>query len=190
VDRAEFLGRAGCGCGLALLFGMARSRAAAAEDGTCEKAVEFSKHWVADMMDQMDSQLDPSTRERVMEACGRACFRESHQETSPPTAAVDLNAWLAGVQNEVGAENLYREGDTVHFKYVANPRGLRVADGYCLCPIVEDGPRTLSPTYCHCSVGYVSELFARGSGRPVKVELLDSLRRGGKECHFVVRFLA
>ena len=74
-------------------------------------------------------------------------------------------------------------------KYVGNPRGLRVADGYCLCPILEDGPRQLSPTYCHCSVGYVAASFEHGSGRKVRVQLVDSLRRGGKECHFAVRFV-
>jgi hypothetical protein len=47
-------------------------------------------------------------------------------------------------------------------------------------------PADLSPTYCHCSVGYVAYLFERSIGRPVRVELLESLRGGGKACRFAV----
>lgn len=57
-------------------------------------------------------------------------------------------------------------------------------DGYCMCPIVESGPPGLSPTFCYCSTGYVKEAFERHIGKPVKVELLDSLKMEGKDCIF------
>jgi len=44
--------------------------------------------------------------------------------------------------------------------------------------------KTLSPTYCLCSVGYVREMHERVLGRPVEVELADSVLRGGKRCRF------
>jgi len=75
----------------------------------------------------------------------------------------------------------------VYFNYVGNPKGLKIADGYCLCPMLENGPPALSPTYCYCSVGYVGFMFHKLiTGKPVQVELLESLRGGGKACRFKV----
>ncbi|HQT92614.1 MAG TPA: DUF6144 family protein, partial [Candidatus Kryptobacter bacterium] len=56
--------------------------------------------------------------------------------------------------------------------------------GYCLCPLVESGPEGLSGTYCDCSVGYVREMFRTYTGKAVSVELLESLKRGGRTCRF------
>jgi hypothetical protein len=202
MDRKQFLGTtlsAGAGCCVAALLaraGMAHADEAAGPP--CDGKIDFVRGWVQDFMAQMDAQLDQATRDRLMEANGRACFTGalasgfygSSADKKPAAPPPDLEAWFAGFQKAVGPERLYREGDVIHFKYSQNPRGLRVADGYCLCPILEDGPRQLSPTYCHCSVGYVSASFEHYSGRKVKVELVDSLRRGGKECHFAARFVA
>jgi hypothetical protein len=191
MDRKQFLGtslRLSACCGAALLLDGALSRVRAEGSGpSCEGKVEFVKQWVVDIMQQLDAALDQPTRERLMEANGRACYVGAYGEAKPPSTPPDLDEWLSGFQKHVGRENLWREGDAIHFKYVGNPAGLKIADGYCLCPIVEDGPRALSPTYCHCSVGYVTEIFKRGSGRTATVTLVDSLRRGGQECHFLVR---
>ncbi len=200
MDRQEFLcssARVGLGCGAALLLG--RSGLWAAEEvrpSPCQRRVEFVRAWVQDFMANMDAQLDQATREKLMEANGRACFEGAiasgfYGSAAPQKAAepVDIDAWFKAFQQHVGPERLYREGAAIHFKYGGNPRGLKIADGYCLCPILEDGPRQLSPTYCHCSVGYVTASCEHSSGRKVKVELADSLRRGGKECHFILRFV-
>jgi hypothetical protein len=64
-------------------------------------------------------------------------------------------------------------------------RGLMEANGRA-CAMGAYGPPDLSPTYCHCSVGYVAYMFERNLGRPVRVELLESLRGGGKACRFAV----
>ncbi len=57
-------------------------------------------------------------------------------------------------------------------------------DGYCLCPAVEKGPEGLSGTYCECSAAYLAEMFRRATERPVRVQLLESLKRGGNTCKF------
>jgi predicted hydrocarbon binding protein len=53
---------------------------------------------------------------------------------------------------------------------------------------MEDVPRDIPGLYCHCSVGYVREIFARNLGKPVQVELQESVLQGGKACSFLVRF--
>jgi hypothetical protein len=57
------------------------------------------------------------------------------------------------------------------------------------CPLTEKGPEGLSGLYCECSVGYVKYMIERVTGTTVKVELLESLKRGGKGCNGVVGLL-
>lgn len=57
----------------------------------------------------------------------------------------------------------------------------------CLCPAAEaQGAGKLSPTYCWCSVGYVKELHERVFGRPVNVELVQSVLMGHPRCRFLI----
>jgi hypothetical protein len=210
MDRKQFLGRsiqlaAGIGLGCPCLGGAdekaktpGRPAPGAAAAGPCpktagdyahatsfEQRVDFGKTWAARFMRVMDERLDEKTRQGLMEANGRACAMGAY---GPPDPAkhVAVDDFVAGLARHVGPENARREGDVVYFSYKGNPEGLRVSDGYCLCPLVEDGPADLSPTYCHCSVGYVAYMFERNIGRPVRVELLESLRSGGKACRFAV----
>jgi len=153
--------------------------------------VQFTKLWVSRMMDNLDKHVDEPTRKRLMEACGKTCFVGAHGEAKPTEASpVKEQAFLDRHQARFGKDSVRREGNEtlLDFWYSQNPRGLKVSDGYCLCPVVEDGPEKLSPTYCHCSVGYVREMFSRELGKPVSVELIRSLRRGDRECRFLVRY--
>lgn len=42
----------------------------------------------------------------------------------------------------------------------------------------------MSASYCWCSVGYVQEIHERVFGRPVNVELVESVLRGNPRCRF------
>jgi len=118
---------------------------------------------------------------------GETCYRGSlgapANETPKP---IEIDALVAGMKQYGGEEMARREGNTIYFQYIKNPAGLRVADGYCLCPLVESGPPGLSGTYCQCSVGYVRAMISRALGKPVQVELTESLKRGGKGCRFTI----
>lgn len=195
MDRKEFLGRslkvaAGFGFACPCLAGQDPDASAVKAAGdyahatTFEKRTEFARTWVGRFMKVLDERLDETARGELMEANGRACAVGAYGPPGPTTLTVD--ELVARLVSHVGDANCRREGDVVFFGYVQNPGGLRVADGYCLCPLVEDGPKDLSPTYCHCSVGYVAYMFERSLGRRVRVELLESLRSGGKACRFAV----
>lgn len=64
------------------------------------------------------------------------------------------------------------------------PAALDKSTGHCFSPLVENRPKGLSATYCQCSVGYMKESFRVLAGKEPKVELLESVLRGGKECRF------
>lgn len=200
MDRKDFLktiGKAGVATGtLAVLGGPcccfaaaqdkpATGQKAAAKGTPCEERLAFADRWTKRFFDAVDAELDEPTRTRFMEANGRACYRGSRQG-QPAPKPVSADAFVADLQKYVGKENARQEGNTVYFNYVANPAGLKVSDGYCLCPLVETGPKGLSGTFCTCSVGYVREMFSQALGKSVQVELLESLKRGGKACRFKV----
>ncbi len=153
----------------------------------CEKKVDFAKRWIKRFMNVMDKNLDENTRKRIMENCGKECFCSAHSEVKWPNQGIEtVDLFLQQMETLFGKENAYRDGKKIFYNYVQNPKGLKIEDGYCLCPLTEDGPEGLSPTYCICSTGYVKEMFERMMGQPVEVELLESLRRGGKKCKFLI----
>ncbi len=194
MDRKEFLsavGRAGMACcGLSLLgrrAGAEQSVPAATVPVTAEsRKVEFAKKWTKRFFDVLDAELDEPTRRRIMERNGKACHQGSLNGAQPRGTLEQL---VKSIAKSNGEDSIRLEGNTVYFKYVANPRGLQVADGYCLCPLVEDGPPNLSKTFCYCSVGYVRDIFEGITGRQARVELLESLKGGGKACRFRIDML-
>ena len=149
---------------------------------SCEDKEKFSQKWVKRFFDVFDKNLDDGKKKEIMENCGKICFQGSQVDKKVNPVDVDvLIEWINKATGEIAAK---RDRNVVDFHYVANPRGLKVADGYCLCPLVESGPEGLSGTYCDCSVGYVKEMFQMYTGRAATVDLLESLKRGGKTCRF------
>jgi hypothetical protein len=157
------------------------------------RRMEVAEQWIQRLMGNMDALLDDETRNRLMHACGRACYNAAfgvRSEEPPPSGALDA---LLGASQARGETEIRREGNTVYYQYgpsEQNPYGLRILDGYCMCPVVESGPAELSPTYCQCSAGYVREMFERMTGEPCRVEVLESLRSGGSTCRFKVDILS
>ncbi len=189
MDRKEFLKNAGVAAGSLAFLGAPCSCLAGTFTSDppvtpCEKKQEFAQIWMKRFFDALDQNVDEETRKKLMHANGSACYRGSlGGETVKPMPVDD---WIAAIQKYVGKENCRREKDAIYFNYVGNPEGLKVDDGYCLCPIVESGPPGLSGTYCECSIGYVTDMFEMHTGNKYHVELLESLKRGGKKCRFKI----
>ncbi len=201
MDRKQFLKASGCCAALAMLHratgeatapapAPANQPAAPAQGAAgppltpAEVRVQWAETWAKRFFDVFDANLDPETRERIMRANGRACNEQGLAQGKRQLPPLDV--FIGNVRAHLGDEAIRREGDVVYFNYVQNPRGLKVADGYCLCPLVETGPKGLSPTFCFCSVGYVQHMFEVMAGHPVNVELLASLKRGDSGCRFKV----
>ena len=203
MNRKEFLLAGGCCAALAML----RNASAATPDAAAstpaptppppspagppltpaEKRAAFGERWAKLFFDAFDANLDEPTREKIMRANGRACHTLAIKNRAFHELPHSVDEFIAYIhQFPGGKDTIRREGDTVWFSYVQNPSGLKVADGYCLCPLVETGPAGLSGTYCFCSVGYVQHMFELMAGHPVQVQLLESLKRGGKGCKFKI----
>lgn len=152
--------------------------------------MDFTQKWIKRFFEILDQQIDEKTRTLLMQTNGNACAKGAYGEiiNTKPASLEEIDNTIALWQQKLGKENIFRSNNIVYFNYVGNPKGLKISDGYCLCPMIENGPTTLSPTYCQCSVGYVQYMFQKLiTFNPVQVELLESLRGGGKACRFKVR---
>jgi hypothetical protein len=210
MNRKEFLvqitGYGALGAGLAKMAlapccAAAQSLSAAQtkpEVGTpIEKRMSWEHIWVKRFFDNLDAQVDEPTRTRLMHANGRSCYRgavdppknnNTPKEFTMQQFPGTLDEFITLINKYSGpTPAARREGNIVYFDYVANPWGLKNEDGWCLCPLIEQGPEGISGTFCECSVGYVTEMFTDIAHQPVQVELLESLKRGGKRCRFKIQ---
>jgi len=209
MDRKQFMKQSlraalGC-CGAAFAFGQDRRNpgggaVSLTEDLTRRirdgaKSPDWRKMEEAGMkfkamMDHMDAMLDEETKIKLLNACGRSCFTNAfgvadERKRSPEQAEAYLkNLEKSGIEVKRGKDTI-----TVFYRWGAkqNPYGLSMQEWYCMCPIVESGAPGMSKSYCSCSAGYVKEGFERSTGKTVlKVEVLESILQGGKDCRFKV----
>jgi hypothetical protein len=150
------------------------------------KRMEFGDGWVRRFFEAMDQTIDEPSRKKLMMANGKACYSAyaGPQKRQPgPDALQKFTEWIA----QSGKEKGYSlDGKVITFEFVGSAEtGQASPEKICLCPMAEaQAAGKISPTYCLCSVGYVKEMHERILGRPVEVELVDSVLRGGQRCKF------
>jgi len=198
INRKEFIGAIGkMGIGTCMCTAAAGMRAAFGSqttqtkpgDKTVERAakrMEFGDIWVKRFFDVLDKTVDEATRTKLMMENGKACFIDyagPSKQKPGPDALDRFTKWV--VKN--GKEKGYSiEGKVISFEFTSSAEtGQASPESICLCSMGEaQTAGKISPTYCLCSVGYVREMHERILGRPVQVELVDSVLRGGKRCQF------
>jgi len=74
---------------------------------------------------------------------------------------------------------VWRDGDIVHVRYGKVSKG-------CYCPAAKYRPAKPNDIHCYCSRASHQAVWETALGRPVRVELVESVRRGGRTCHFAV----
>lgn len=185
MKRKEFLSKGACACiaSGALLTGSQKAFCSSVEEGTpCEEKHKFAQTYVKRLMDILNEKLDEKTRVDLVRTMGMTCARGAYGEKDNAADKIPVDEFVKKLNGRI-------VGNTIYWEYKGNPDGLNIADGWCLCPLVEKGPEGLSGLYCECSVGYVTYMFERYSTAKVQVELLESLKRGGKGCKFKITVL-
>ncbi len=178
MDRKEFLttsvkGTLGC-CAFALFADTAPAQTAKPPEADPEK--EFTRNWMEDLFDSMYKELDEPTRVKVMAGCGRGCFRRfQFKQDIAKQGKGSVEALLEAYKKNF---EVWREGGLVHVRYGAVNR-------QCYCPAARYHPARPRDMHCECTRATHQTVFETALERPVKVEIVDSLRRGGPTCHFV-----
>ena len=126
----------------------------------------------------MDARLDEPTRASVMEQCGRNCAWHGRAEKirEMRKKCLTMDDFYAGlVKVLLTGVPLERDGFIVYASY---PRRY--------CGRVSATKEPISQTYCHCGKGYWVAMFEHALGRPVRVDLLQSVVTGGSTCRFAI----
>jgi hypothetical protein len=130
------------------------------------------------------------------EAAAAAPPRPAEQEPPADRDSLFVQNWLSDLLAAMDAQldrearvklmeaykknfEIWREGDLVHIRYG------EVSD-HCYCPAANYRPAKPGDIHCECTRSTHQTIFETALGRPFKVDIADSLRRGGKTCHFIV----
>jgi hypothetical protein len=147
-------------------------------DNTLEKLKHekaFLEGWLSDLLDAIQSELDEPACIRLMAGCGRGCYRRhAFKQQLAAQGQGSLERLVAALQNNFEA---WQAEDGVHIRYGET-------SSRCYCPVLPDRDDGL---HCQCTRATHQAIFEAALGRPVQVDILETLRRGGKTCHFVAR---
>jgi hypothetical protein len=186
MNRAAFLlttSRLACGSCLAALAGSRLGAdaeppadAVTPVDEALQRARDenlFTANWMTDLFEAIDREVDPAAQLRLMRACGEGCFRRHKFKQDIAAAAEgDIGKLLDAYRRNFGIE---RQGDLVHIRY----------GDHCYCPAARNRPARPHDLHCECTRFTHEAIFSQALGRPIRVELLESVRRGGRTCHLV-----
>ena len=145
---------------------------------------------VKNAIQRLDALVDEKTRIQIMQNCGYNCAKKNSKVIERAVARrkkfASINEFLdAEQQKPMKGTRLTREGDILYQFYTpqAFTRPMR-----CYCGLLRGLPRdeSVSKTYCHCSRGFVEKYWASVLGKPVKVDLLQSVVCGDRECKFAI----
>jgi hypothetical protein len=139
---------------------------------------EFIQNWLTDLLEAIETELDRETRVRLIEACGKGCFhRFDFKQDISRRGQGSLDNLIAAYRQNF---EIWREGSLVHIRYGEVSAG-------CYCPAARFRPARADDLHCECTRMTHQTIFETALGRPFVVEVVESVRRGGKTCHFLVR---
>ncbi len=174
MDRKDFL--RGC-CALTVLSAVSPAEAATAPaDATGDLA--FIQNWLSDLMTAIDTGVDEPTKVRLMSVCGQQCFRR--YQFKQDIAAKGKGSVDKLIEAYKSNFEIWREGDQVHIRYG------KVSPG-CYCPAAKYREPRPNDLHCYCSRATHQAVWETALGHPVKIDILESVRRGAKTCHFLVQ---
>ncbi len=154
----------------------ANATATPAELAQARGEADFVRHWVTDLLDTAEKELPRELQVKLIEGCGRGCFRRHEfKRAIAEQGKGDVDKLVAAYKKNF---EVWRDGQSVHIRY-------GVVSSRCYCPVVKDRPAKPNDLHCECTRMTHQSIFETALGRPVRVEVLETLRRGGRTCHFL-----
>lgn len=177
MDRKAFITGGLAAIGAAIAGG-------AAAEGDCAKLLEderrseeFVAHWLDDLFAAIDAEVERPTRVRLLEACGRACYRRHTFKQEIAKAGAGSLEKLAAAY--AASFESWLEGGVLHIRYGKVSKG-------CYCPAARTRPARPDDVHCECTKATHQAVCEAALGRPCRMEIVETVRRGGRTCHFAV----
>ena len=138
--------------------------------------MNIEKLWIKSVIGLMDQELKKEDLSRILEKCGRGC------------------AFGCGMVEKIQKAGLNPQDPDEVFQKLQSPDlfGTRISKGddcfytvvydHCFCPYVNDNIAETPASYCECTKGWTKQVFETAFGRPVEVEIEQTIIRGGEYC--------
>ena len=176
MNRQDFLKTCAAGlCACTATSLIAPTSASAAEPAKPEDwRFQFIKKRYAKLLEDLAGRVDERTMDEILRHLGRYCastlpILQNHQG--------DFEGFIAEFKQRAGEDITYdRAKGTIT---IVGPER-----GDCFCPLIDC--RYTPKTACNCSLGWQQHVYETLLGKKVRVELTESVLRGGKRCAFIV----
>ncbi len=172
----------------------------------CEVGLDERFAWVKGAVQRLEGAADAQQAYDCLSSCAhvfppsqidklRAVYARARSEGAEPLAAVDAVLDFMAVDPGWG-ERPRREGRVIyHSKRPRDPKAFEAATtpaekarAYCFCPIIRERlDAGMPPAFCNCGAGWFRQQWEGATGRPVQIEIVESLLRGDERCTFAVR---
>ena len=141
----------------------------------------FIENWLSDLLDSMENTIDRETQARIIAGCGRGCYnRHSFKQDIAAKGRENLDELLKAYHQYMEA---WVDGEKIHIRFGE-------VSSRCYCPVVQHIKPKPNDLHCECTRATQQSILENAFGRPMKVEIVETLRRGGKTCHFVADYKA
>jgi len=182
MNRKQFLNNCVCGlCSCAAVGLIAPESASSAEAKAPEDwRLPFVKQRYAKLLGILASRMDEKTLNETLAELGAYCSSTNDEATKKFSG--DLEGFRQMVKQGVSGNNITYDWDKGVITMASEER----TD--CFCPLISRFSHT--PTVaCNCSLGWQKHTWETLLQKKVKVELKESVLRGGKRCVFEIRIL-
>ncbi len=143
--------------------------------------IEKNKSWIS-LLHKSIAGLDEKQQAALMKSCGQGCASDILF-----LCEKFLGRKVASLEDLIAGWNMIREKRGLSGMWEFEQEGIRGVFKECGCPLVSSGLIELHPVQCYCSQGMMETIFSKVAGRPIGVEIKDTIGRGGAVCHFLVK---
>jgi hypothetical protein len=147
-------------------------------DGQCMSDAGAVRQFLSDFIRNEEKNLDRKTLHKLMVQRGRACCRNlQFRQDLIAKSEGSLDKLVELMGKIVGPENCTRSGNTVSLVYPVTK---------CVCGWSPERAPMRDDPYCDCSAANNQALFETVTGKAVDIKVVESPRRGGVHCRFVL----
>ncbi len=172
-----------CSCSALAVFALPQEEPAASappekpDSEELQWQLNASRHRFARLVSILGEELGEPERKKILRRLGAECARGYAALFEKYRG--NINGFLEEIRRQWVAEATYDE----------KAGTLRIVDraNRCTCPLVKPG--TTPAAFCDCTLGWQQAAYSAVLGKPVKVELEESILRGGKCCVFRVHII-
>jgi len=165
---------------------------------TVESSFDERCDWIRATLARLDQAADPTQKYEAISPCAhvfpqrfideaRAVYERNHDIDEV------IQMMIAG--HPVYAKNITREGNIIYStKPPLDKEGYQTAQTSaekrmcaCFCPMIRTRLDTgISATFCNCSAGWDRQLYEGIFGKPVRMEVLETVLKGDEFCRFAI----